>query len=119
MSDSEEEYEDEDEERVEEGQAQVTWLRSGEMEDEDVTSLRALDRDFVLGDLVALASDRLGQVSATVICQLSLFVVHGDVVRQLCRHALLPLFQIDTCGQHYWQLPCHAAETRKPKYNQS
>ncbi len=52
--DEESEYESE-EAHLPAGQASVSWLRRGETANEDVARLRVLDRQLMLGDVVARA----------------------------------------------------------------
>ena len=61
--DDESEYESE-EAHLPAGQASVSWLRRGETANEDVARLRVLDRQLILGDVVARADGDSGQVRA-------------------------------------------------------
>ena len=59
--DDESEYESEDA-HLSAGQASVSWLRRAETAKEDLARLRVLDRQLVLGDVVARVEGDSGQV---------------------------------------------------------
>jgi hypothetical protein len=62
---------DREENCIPHGSARIVWLRSQET-NEDVSDLQVLDRSFILGDVVALSTNPIGQTG--IVMEISLAV---------------------------------------------
>jgi ubiquitin-conjugating enzyme E2 O len=87
-SDSEEENEDEnnnnEDRSLSEGSARIVWVDSEETV-EKVTDIRVLDRSFMHGDVVALASNPLGQTGIVIDVDMTvdLELLNKEIVRDV------------------------------------
>lgn len=83
-SDSEED-DDEHDRTLAEGCARIVWIDSPQESVEKVTDLQVVDRAFMHGDVVALASDPLGQTGTVIDVDMSvdLEVSNKEIVRDI------------------------------------
>lgn len=109
-SDSEDENEDEnnnnEDRSLSEGSARIVWVDSEETV-EKVTDIRVLDRSFMHGDVVALASNPLGQTGIVIDVDMTvdLELLNKEIVRdvdsrRLRRVYCFPFLQL-TCPYEF------------------